>query len=105
MSSNHDIDGLFPEDINKLTNLEHLAVSRNRMTGSIPSQLCELTTLRHLFLGFNEFEGNVPSCIDGLNNLETLFVSFTLFLKQLDSKSGLIFFPPLHTVVKQLAHR
>eukprot|EP00977_Amphora_coffeiformis_P017048 scaffold5478_cov161-Amphora_coffeaeformis.AAC.2 len=78
MSSNRDISGQLPSDLDQLTRLEHVAFSRNELTGPIPTELCGLSTLRHIYLGFNEIEGAIPDCIDNLANLETLFLSNNL---------------------------
>ena len=75
MSSNYGVQAQLPKGISRLTDLEHIAVSRNLLTGEFPEELCEIPSLKHIFLGFNELEGNIPDCIDGLVNLETLFVS------------------------------
>lgn len=52
-----------------LVELEHLALSRNSLTGSIPKEFGNLKRLGWLFLSQNQLSGNIPKEISGLKSL------------------------------------
>ncbi|XP_059077760.1 putative leucine-rich repeat receptor-like serine/threonine-protein kinase At2g24130 isoform X2 [Cryptomeria japonica] len=72
IGSNHFI-GILPPSIGQLSsNLYHLSLVANMISGSIPQQIAILTNLTYLNLGNNLFNGNIPSGIKRLYKLERL---------------------------------
>ncbi|RZC29581.1 putative leucine-rich repeat receptor-like serine/threonine-protein kinase isoform C [Glycine soja] len=59
-----NIIGSLPENLVKLTNLEILDVSYNKLTGPIPSIFGDLPHLNMLFLEGNHLTGSLPRLID-----------------------------------------
>ena len=69
---NWGLTGEIPPELGKLTNLEMLRLTGNRLTGEIPSELGDLANLEGLWLGGNGLTGEIPSELGDLANLDTL---------------------------------
>ena len=67
--SDNNLTGSLPAEIRKLTNLEVLIASDNRMTG-IPAEIGQLSKLRIANFANNDLSG-LPQEIGNLSNLET----------------------------------
>ena len=63
-----------PVQIGMLTDLQHLILRGNQLTGNIPVEIRTLTNLITFDLGFNNLTGTIPSQIGQLLNLEYLFI-------------------------------
>jgi Leucine-rich repeat (LRR) protein len=63
-----------PEYVTKLSNLEELNISNNKITGALPSQMQNLRNLKILNASNNQMTG-VPAEIGQLSNLEVLDLS------------------------------
>ena len=72
--SNSGLNGVIPENLNELVNLEFLDLSGNSFEDSIPT-LQNLTSLKYLNLSENSFTGSIPNEIGSLINLEYLNLS------------------------------
>ena len=59
----------FPMDVTRLTNLEVLDMSRNRLGGPIPSALGVMRRLHELDLSGNSFTGSIVTDLTNLINL------------------------------------
>lgn len=68
--SNNDLTGALPAEIRKLTNLQILDASNNKMTG-IPAEIGQLDKLKTANFANNNLSG-LPLEIGNLSNLETL---------------------------------
>lgn len=68
--SGNNLTGSLPAEIRKLTNLEELNASENKMTG-IPAEIGQLSKLRVANFANNKISG-LPLEIGSLDNLETL---------------------------------
>ncbi len=75
----NNLNGPVPQEISKLTMLEHMFVDHNNLTGPIPPEISQLSNLISLALGSNHLTGPIPPEISQLSNLETL----TLFSNDL----------------------
>ncbi|GLJ17565.1 hypothetical protein SUGI_0305500, partial [Cryptomeria japonica] len=75
LSANY-LTGMLPPSIGHLsTNLSHLNLSSNMMSGAIPQQISNLTNLTFLDLGNNFFSGSIPFEIKKLQKLERLYLN------------------------------
>jgi len=66
------LNGTVPETLNHLTNLQHLYLDNNALSGSIPD-LSSLTTLTYLYLSHNHLSGPIPD-LSGLTSLSWLLL-------------------------------
>ncbi|KNA21659.1 hypothetical protein SOVF_041230 [Spinacia oleracea] len=64
-----NVTGLIPSTITKLSKLEILTLTANKLTGPIPDFLRQIKTLQHLDLSNNRFFGTVPSFLSSLPNI------------------------------------
>ena len=71
-------NGLTPETIGQLNNLQYLWLSDNQLTGPIPETLGQLENLRYLYLNDNELTGCIPSALQAIsfNDLDDLGLAF-----------------------------
>mmetsp|Transcript_10017 Transcript_10017/g.23871 ORF Transcript_10017/g.23871 Transcript_10017/m.23871 type:complete len:194 (-) Transcript_10017:19-600(-) len=76
-----------PSSIGRLTRLEVLQLTSNKIYGSIPSQLWDLSTLQFLDLGFNDIEGEISSSISN-TNLTHLLLGTNILEGTLPSQIG-----------------
>ncbi|MBN2430604.1 MAG: hypothetical protein JXQ27_03980 [Acidobacteria bacterium] len=56
----NNLQGSLPSELDKLTNLDFLNLSKNSLTGSIPVELCRLEHVYNLNLGQNQLSGVIP---------------------------------------------
>eukprot|EP00019_Armaparvus_languidus_P009163 CAMPEP_0168603946 /NCGR_PEP_ID=MMETSP0420-20121227/15015_1 /TAXON_ID=498008 /ORGANISM="Pessonella sp." /LENGTH=267 /DNA_ID=CAMNT_0008642991 /DNA_START=69 /DNA_END=869 /DNA_ORIENTATION=+ len=71
---NMNLGGTIPNDIGKLTALEHLYFDTNRIQGTIPRDIGKLTALTHLGLYANDISGTIPGEVGLLTNLLYLYL-------------------------------
>lgn len=71
---NPGIGGAFPPVMQKMTNLEYLAMHFCDMEGAIPSWIGEMTSLTSLVLSNNDLTGTMPNSIGRLTGLTQLFL-------------------------------
>ncbi|TQD86113.1 hypothetical protein C1H46_028286 [Malus baccata] len=78
-ASGLELSGPVPDTtIGKLTKLQTLNLSRNKITG-LPSDLWSISSLKHLILSNNQISGSLPNNIGNFGLLETLDVSSNNF--------------------------
>ena len=77
--NNSYLSGTIPSQLGRLTDLEGLSLSFNRISGTIPSQLGELTNLKSLSLRDNYLiSGTLPTQLGKLTSISTrMTVSYT----------------------------
>jgi hypothetical protein len=66
-----------PPEIGQLTNLTHLRLSQNQLTGQIPPEIGQLANLYELDLSNSGISGQIPSEIGQLANLSRLYLGNT----------------------------
>ncbi|XP_074282407.1 uncharacterized protein LOC141606919 [Silene latifolia] len=71
LPDNH-LEGFFPLDMSKQSNLETLIMSNNKFSGVIPSGLGDCSDLQNLFMDGNSFHGNIPSSFASLASLQLI---------------------------------
>uniref|UniRef100_A0A804MAE6 Uncharacterized protein n=1 Tax=Zea mays TaxID=4577 RepID=A0A804MAE6_MAIZE len=64
--------GPIPQELQNLTRLINLDLSKNYLTGSLPSFLGNLTAMQYMTLGTNALSGSVPKELGNLVNLVSL---------------------------------
>ncbi|XP_076922017.1 receptor-like protein 4 [Bidens hawaiensis] len=69
---NQGLGGHLPEDISKLSHLQHVNLSQNSIKGHIPSSLGKITGLEVLDLSYNFFNGSIPESLGGLTSVRIL---------------------------------
>ena len=67
--------GYLSSELAKLSNLQTLDLSDNRLLGKIPDEFRDLTNLHTLNLQGNQLTGGIPRDLSGLTNLQTLDLS------------------------------
>ncbi len=72
--NNNNLVGVIPTELSHLSQLEHLQLGFNSLTGSIPD-LSNMTNLSHLYIYFNQLSGTIPSWLGNLPNLQVLALS------------------------------
>ena len=71
----NELTGEIPPEIGNLTNLTFLGLNNNQLTGPIPSEIGNLTNLTYLRLDNNQLTGSIPPEIGNLTNLVLLNLS------------------------------
>ena len=74
-SEEEALDGALPPELGRLTGLETLSLSNNRLSGQIPIELSGLSNLRKLLLDDNLLSGMMPSELGALKDLNELKLS------------------------------
>lgn len=69
---NQGLRGFLPDDISKLSHLQHMNLSQNSIQGNIPSSLGKITSLEVLDLSYNFFNGSIPESLGGLTSVRIL---------------------------------
>ncbi len=69
------LNGILPDEISKLSQLQVIELNENELKGEIPASLAELKELTVLSLIFNQFSGTIPRELTTLSNLEDLDIS------------------------------
>ena len=69
---NNNLNGLIPNSIGCLAQLEVLRLNVNNLKGTIPDEIGKLKKLKELFLGSNSLGGIIPESIFYLKNLTYL---------------------------------
>ncbi|KAJ1272792.1 hypothetical protein BS78_06G228600 [Paspalum vaginatum] len=80
--------GSIPEELQNLTRLTNLNLSKNYLTGHLPSFLGKLTAMQYLSLGINALSGSVPKELGNLTNLVSLSFSSNSLNGSLPSELG-----------------
>ncbi|KAM3266257.1 hypothetical protein P3L10_003251 [Capsicum annuum] len=86
--------GVLPERVFHLSNLKHLHLSSNSLTGPIPSNVSGLQNLKLLALSSNYLNGTIPSLIFSLPSLQYLVLSNNSFsgkIQEFKSNNGFVF--------------
>ena len=86
--SNNHLSGQIPSSIGNLSNLTYLSVVGNDMTGEIPSDIMDLVNLEGLYLANNQLSGEIPEQIGRLENLYGLDISSNQLIGQIPSGIG-----------------
>ena len=66
--------------------LRGLYLSDNELEGILPESLCGLNNLNKLFLDDNRLSGSIPVCFEQLSNLEQLYLFGNLLTGQVPSE-------------------
>nr|BAK08018.1 predicted protein [Hordeum vulgare subsp. vulgare] len=82
--SNNKLEGALPRALGSLASLQHLDLSNNRFVGSIPAELTKLSNLGHLNLSSNGFGGALPLGFRSLRKLKYLDLRGNGFVGKLD---------------------
>nr|XP_043623896.1 receptor-like protein 4 [Erigeron canadensis] len=69
---NQGLRGSLPDDISKLSHLQHMNLSENSIQGHIPSSLGNIASLEVLDLSYNFFNGSIPESLGGLTSVRIL---------------------------------
>ena len=77
--SDNRLLGKIPDEFKDLTNLHTLNLQGNQLTGGIPRELSGLTNLRILDLSDNDLSGRIPANLTNLVNLGTLHLGGNQF--------------------------
>ena len=83
-----DLTGAIPAELDRLTGLRELTLSRNKLIGPVPEELGRLVDLRELSLWGNRLSGPIPESIGDLANLEKLNLSQNLLTGEAPSSLG-----------------
>jgi Leucine-rich repeat (LRR) protein len=66
------LNGSIPTTIGSLKNLKILAVNGNNLSGTIPASFGKLQNIKQIHLSSNQLEGNIPTSFGTLKSLEVL---------------------------------
>ena len=71
----NNLDGLLPDSLEDLKNLEKLELSFNKLSGKIPSTIGSLKKLKVFAINGNNLTGTIPATIGSLQNIEEIHLS------------------------------
>lgn len=74
--ANSGLQGVLPDNLGELPELEVLILSGNDISGTLPDSLGDLTKLKKLMLDGNAFDGTVPDSLAGLEELALLNLDY-----------------------------
>ncbi|KAL5769283.1 hypothetical protein ACOSQ2_016066 [Xanthoceras sorbifolium] len=75
---NVGLSGVIDEDVGKLTYLQRLDLSNNKIHDYIPDEIGKLTKLTKLDLSSNQLSGRIPNSLGNLSKLEYLSLKLNL---------------------------
>ncbi|OHX66931.1 hypothetical protein NH26_11535 [Flammeovirga pacifica] len=91
---NNNLSGTIPEEIGELSELRHINVMVNYLTGELPLSLTKLTKLESLLISENQFEGsNFSDIINQIPSIQNLYIFFNDFTWSIDTISPLFNHP------------
>ncbi|XP_047324809.1 receptor kinase-like protein Xa21 [Impatiens glandulifera] len=70
----NQISGSIPQGLGELTQLNLLGMFYNQLVGPIPSSICKLKNLQDAGFGKNMLSGEIPSCIGNLTSINKLWL-------------------------------
>ncbi|XP_071701803.1 receptor protein kinase TMK1-like [Rutidosis leptorrhynchoides] len=73
-----NLQGVLPDTLNNLTELQVLEFQNNQLSGALPS-LSGLTQLQSLLLNHNNFSSIPPDFFDGMSSLQGVFLDYNNF--------------------------
>ncbi|WOH09442.1 hypothetical protein DCAR_0728899 [Daucus carota subsp. sativus] len=76
---NNNLTGKLPSSMANLVQLKMLDLSHNNLSGSVPSVISSLKNLHFIDLAFNNFTGFIPEELGNLSNLVKLFLQKNIF--------------------------
>ncbi|XP_057829732.2 probable leucine-rich repeat receptor-like protein kinase At5g63930 [Cryptomeria japonica] len=85
---NNHFTGHIPSDISKLSGLDYLELSFDRLDGEIPGEIGQLKNLTNLILCGNYLSGPIPPEIGDLRNLGRLNLSINNLIGNIPSQVG-----------------
>ncbi|WP_353571745.1 leucine-rich repeat domain-containing protein, partial [Candidatus Albibeggiatoa sp. nov. BB20] len=88
ISRNPMLIGEIPESLGNLSNLKTLTLEENQLTGNIPVSLGNLENLYYLNLYYNQLGGEIPSSLGNLSNLTSLILGWNKLTGKIPSTLG-----------------
>ena len=82
------LSGSIPSELGSLSNLTWLGLSNNRLSGSIPSELGSLSKLIYMYLNGNQLKGSIPSKLGSLSKLIHMYLNGNKLEGSIPSKLG-----------------
>ena len=82
------LSGSIPSELGSLSKLTWLKLSDNRLGGSIPSELGSLSNLIYIYLNGNQLGGSIPSKLGSLSNLTYMYLNDNQLSGSIPSKLG-----------------
>jgi Leucine-rich repeat (LRR) protein len=86
--SSHNLNGVIPDELGALSELNVLALDHNQLTGAIPLKLGVLPFLGRLDLSYNQLTGSIPSELGQLSQLWNLDLSYNQLTGSIPSILG-----------------
>ncbi|KDP44941.1 hypothetical protein JCGZ_01441 [Jatropha curcas] len=80
--------GQIPSNLSHCTNLVHLSVINNKLTGKFPLELGFLSKLELIVISGNHLSGEIPNSIGNLSSLEILAAAYNFFKGQIPESIG-----------------
>ncbi|KAM3239049.1 putative LRR receptor-like serine/threonine-protein kinase isoform X3 [Capsicum annuum] len=70
--SRNNLVGSIPTTMGNLRNLQHFDLTNNKLTGFIGDHICKLQHLGDIYLGQNQFSGSLPNCLGNNTSLREI---------------------------------
>ena len=86
--SENRLSGPLPTELGGLVNLHELLLWQNQLTGEIPAELGRLAELRRLHLNQNRLSGSIPMQLGNLVNLRELYLWQNQLTGEIPAKLG-----------------